>query len=57
MSVDSTIIQTDTISSAQDGWSVPVTFQQFDPNAGTLTGVDLGMNGTITGIEALRTLG
>ncbi len=57
MSVDSTVIQSDTISAAQDGWSVPVTFQQFDPNSGTLTGVDLGMNGTITGIEAIENLG
>jgi hypothetical protein len=57
VSVDSTIIQTDTISQATDGWSVPVTFQQFSPSAGTLISVGLSLTGTVTGIAALENLG
>lgn len=57
MSVNATIIQTDTISQATDGWSVPVTFQQFSPSAGTLISVGLSLTGTITGIAALENLG
>jgi hypothetical protein len=54
---DFTITQSDTIALAQDGWSVPVTFQQFDPSQGTLISAGLSLTGTVAGIAAVENLG
>lgn len=49
--------QQQTIAATPEGWTALVPFQQFDPSLGTLTGVQVLLNGTLTGSISLENLG
>lgn len=52
-----TITQTQTVASADAGWSVPLGFPQFDLSQGMPLGVQVGVTGTITGSASIENLG
>ncbi|WP_158931824.1 S-layer family protein [Acidisphaera sp. S103] len=57
MTTETTILQTQTVANSAAGWSVPLSFNQFDPVLGTLSGIDVGVVGTVTGTAAIQNLG
>jgi hypothetical protein len=52
-----TVVQATTAALADAGWSVPLSFVQFNPNLGTLQDVAVGVLGTIAGTVAIENLG
>jgi hypothetical protein len=57
MTTGTTTLQTQIVTVSAPGWSVPLSFDQFDPSLGTLSDVDVGLVGTITGSAAIENLG
>jgi hypothetical protein len=57
--VISTLIseQQQSIVATPEGWTATLPFQQFDPALGTLTGVQILVNGTLSGSISLENLG
>ena len=52
-----TIEQQRTIADFTSGWTQAVSFAQFDPSLGTLTGVRVALTGNVTGIADIENLG
>jgi hypothetical protein len=57
MTAESTILQTQTVADSAVGWSVPLSFNQFDPSLGVLSSIDVGIVGDVTGTAAIQNLG
>jgi hypothetical protein len=57
MTTELAILQTQTVADSAPGWSVPLSFGQFDPSLGTLSSIDVGIVGNVTGIAAIQNLG
>jgi hypothetical protein len=57
MTTETAILQTQTVAVSAPGWSVPLSFNQFDPSLGTLSDVDVGIVGDVTGTAAIQNLG
>jgi Hint domain len=46
-----------TVGATPEGWTAALPFQQFDPSLGTLMGVQILVNGTLSGSISLENLG
>lgn len=57
MSISVTVAQTQTVAETASGWSLPLSFAQFNPSLGTLTGVQVSVTGDINGNIAIENLG
>ena len=57
MTTEPAILQTQTVADSAPGWSVPLSFNQFDPSLGTLSDIDVGIVGDVTGTAAIQNLG
>jgi hypothetical protein len=57
MTTETAILQTQTVAVSAPGWSVPLSFNQFNPSTGTLADVDVGIVGEVTGTAAIQNLG
>ena len=57
MATETTILQTQTVADSASGWSVPLSFGQFDPSLGTLSDIDVGIVGDVSGTAAIQNLG
>ena len=56
MTAVNTIAQTQTIGAMPDDWSRALSFGQFDPALGTLTGITILLDGTIAGTVSVENL-